>query len=220
MLITKEMYLGLNESHLSEALGFKGTKKALDAFMFLQKEALKAGFSLDLASTYRSFSRQLQIFEDKFSSKRQTLDANEQPIDISHFSIDQKCEAILRFSAIPGMSRHHFGTDFDIYSKSLLPSNCRLQLTAYEYDEGNYFYPLGQWLSQNLEKFGFYRPFMGGALIANEPWHISFKEEALAYIDSYDIEELIALLRLQDRPWLAYIEKKIKTYGKALLGNT
>lgn len=218
MLITKEMYLGLTESHLSEAFGFKGTKKSLEAFALLQKEALKDGLSLDIASSYRSFYRQLQIFDDKFFSKRATLDADEKPLDISQFSLEQKCEAILRFSAIPGMSRHHFGTDFDIYSKSLLPLNCKLQLTAYEYAEGNYFYPLEQWLAQHLENFGFYRPFKGNSLISNEPWHISFKEEALAYIEAYDPEELLALLRLQSRPWVSYIEKKILSYGKKLLG--
>lgn len=218
MLITKEMYLGLTESHLSEAFGFKGTKKALEAFALLRKEALKAGLSLDIASSYRSFYRQLQIFDDKFFSKRPTLGADEKPLDISKFSLEQKCDAILRFSAIPGMSRHHFGTDFDIYSKSLLPSGCRLQLTAYEYAEGNYFYPLEQWLAQNLEKFGFYRPFNGNSLIAYEPWHISFKEEALAYIEAYDLEELIVLLRSQSRPWASYIENRILSYGKRLLG--
>ena len=218
MQITKEMYLGLTESHLSEAFGFKGTKKALEAFVLLQKEALKAGISLDIASSYRSFYRQLQIFDDKFFLRRATLDAEEKPLDLSKFSLEQKCEAILRFSAIPGMSRHHFGTDFDIYSKSLLPLNCKLQLTAYEYAEGNYFYPLEQWLAHNLEKFGFYRPFNGNSLIAYEPWHISFKEEALAFIEAYDLEELIALLRIQSRPWTNYIEAKIRVYGKILLG--
>ena len=218
MLITKEMYLGLTESHLSEAFGFKGTKKALEAFVLLQKEALKAGISLDIASSYRSFYRQLQIFDDKFFLRRATLDAEEKPLDLSKFSLEQKCEAILRFSAIPGMSRHHFGTDFDIYSKSLLPLNCKLQLTAYEYAEGNYFYPLEQWLAKHLENFGFYRPFKGNSLISNEPWHISFKEEALAFIEAYDLEKLIALLRLQSRPWTNYIEAKIRVYGKILLG--
>jgi LAS superfamily LD-carboxypeptidase LdcB len=216
--ITKEMYLGLDASHLGSINGFQGTNKALEALSALIKAAAADGLSLAIASSYRSFERQLLIFNDKFTGKRQVLDAHEKPLDLSTFTISAKCEAILRFSAIPGMSRHHFGTDFDIYSPSLLPKGQKLQLTAWEYDKGQYFYPLGQWLLENLEKYGFYRPFDGSGHIAYEPWHISYKQEAELFIKAYEVKELIAYLRTLNFAWVPYIEEKLNSLGKSLLG--
>lgn len=218
MPINKEMYLGLDDKHLSDYQGFKATKKALEALKELQNDALLQGLSIDIASSFRSFERQFLIFDEKYQGKRVVLDANEQPLDIKNFSPEAKCEAILRFSAIPGMSRHHFGTDFDIYSKKLLPKNQKLKLTAYEYDKGKYFYPLKLYLEKNLQKFGFIEPFLGNPFISYEPWHISYISEAQEFIKAFDIDEEISLLNQHEREWTPYIIKKIKSLNKKLLG--
>ena len=49
MPINKEMYLGLDDKHLSDYQGFKATKKALEALKELQNDALLQG----LNSRYR-----------------------------------------------------------------------------------------------------------------------------------------------------------------------
>ncbi len=62
--------------------------------------------------------------------------------------------AILRWSALPGGSRHHWGCDFDVYARNLLPPGTQLQLEPWEYLEGHQlaFY---QWVEANLDSFGF-----------------------------------------------------------------
>ncbi len=220
-MISSKNYLGLDESHLvlfPNRDFFKGLPSAVEAFERLRKKALDDGISLDLVSAYRSFERQLKIFDDKFNLRRPVLGENETPLDLSKASDKQKVDAILRYSAIPGLSRHHFGTDFDIYSKSLLPSGQKLQLTAYEYDKDQYFYPLELWLSKNLSDFGFIRPFTGYSHIAYEPWHISYIKESSEIIKNFDIGKLKAYLKNLDYPWIEYVIDIINKKGKSLLG--
>ena len=220
-MISSKNYLGLDESHLvlfPNQDFFKGLPSAVEAFERLRKKALDDGISLDLASAYRSFERQLKIFDDKFNLRRPVLDENENILDLSKENDEQKVEAILRFSAIPGLSRHHFGTDFDIYSKNLLPLGQKLQLTAYEYSEGQYFYPLEIWLSNNLSDFGFQRPFTGKGHIAFEPWHISYIREASNIIENYKLEELKSYLRTLDYPRIDSVIDVIDKRGLSLLG--
>ena len=49
-------------------------------------------------------------------------------------------ESILRWSALPGFSRHHWGTDFDIYDKSTLPHGYQVQLVPEEYQKRGPFF--------------------------------------------------------------------------------
>ena len=77
------------------------------------------------------------------------------------------------YSALPGASRHHFGTDLDIYDTRPIDDDYQLQLTPDEYSTMAHLLSL-RWLEHNLEKYGFYRPYQeykGG--VAPEPWHIS-----------------------------------------------
>ena len=127
-------------------------------------------------STFRDFDRQLAIWNGKFCGQRPVLDKDSRPIDVAPLSAAERCEAILRWSALPGASRHHWGSDLDVYDPSLLPEGQKLQLEPWEYEEGGYFAPLNQWLTAHMAEFGFYRPFTedsGG--VAVEPWHLSYR---------------------------------------------
>lgn len=82
-----------------------------------------------------------------------------------------RCEAILRWSALPGASRHHWDTDLDIFDPDLLPPGAQLQLTPEEYLPGGCFASLTRWLDRHLGEYGFYRPYArdrGG--VAVEAW--------------------------------------------------
>lgn len=188
--------------------------EAAAALSLLAQAAKAAGFSLDVASAYRSFSRQCAIFDAKWHGTKPVLDAAEKPMNISGLSAAEKVAAICRFSAIPGFSRHHFGTDFDIYSKSLLPPGEKLRLTAYEYAEGAYFYPLGKWLSQNLGRFGFVRPYSGKNM-GYEPWHISYASRAALFLNAFSFDAAAEALHHTDYPWadpcIAYAKKHYRT---------
>lgn len=211
--------LGLDESRLVKLCDtdLLADSDAAAALSELIKKALSDGFSLDVASAYRSFSRQCAIFDAKWKGLRPVLDQNEHPIDISSLSHAEKVAAICRFSAIPGFSRHHFGTDFDIYSKSLLPAGENLKLTAYEYEKGSYFYSLGLWLFENLNSFGFVRPYSGQNM-GYEPWHISYEKKAQQYLNAFSFDAAVDVLLKTSFPWAKPCVDFAKDNYKALLG--
>lgn len=175
-MIASSGLTGQSDKHLTTLSGnHRLQPKAVSAFLAMQAAAKEAGFDLQPASTFRDFARQQKIWNDKFNGLRPVLDADSQPIDISTLSEEQLCCAILRWSALPGASRHHWGTDLDVYDPDLLPEGQKLCLEPWEYDRGGYFYALTRWLDANMERYGFYRPFVNDAGgVAVEPWHLSY----------------------------------------------
>lgn len=165
MGISFEQYLGLDNAHLVSLERHDGgsaliiEREALQAFKALQADAGRQGFTLEACSAYRSFDRQAKLFGAKFLGQRPILDRNEQVI--SDFIEDpiKRMQAILVFSALPGFSRHHFGSDLDIYAPNLLPEGQSLQLTYHEYLPGAYFYELGLYLKESLHLFDFANPY-------------------------------------------------------------
>lgn len=189
---------GLEGSFLSEIQdfpGIKGSPEALDALAGLRREALGAGFDLRACSGWRSFDRQAAIVTAKLEGRRPILGLDEKPVDTSGMSLERKLAEALRFSAVPGFSRHHFGTDFDVYAANLIPEGGRLQLTCHEYDEGMYFHEFGVWLSGAMERHGFARPFSGRGAIAREPWHISYLPEAEQCLAAFSFDRAAEAIR-------------------------
>lgn len=159
-------------------------KQVVPAFNGLQSAAKKAGFNLQIASGFRSFERQLFIWNNKFSGKTTLLDKNENSLLTEQLSDIEKLWAILHWSALPGASRHHWGTDLDVYDPNLLPEGQDLRLNVSEYQNTGYFFELNQWLSENINAFDFYRPYQkynGG--VAIEPWHLSYRPIAQQAIE-------------------------------------
>ena len=221
---TNEQILGIDDSKL---VNFKDDPRRMSVLMAdrdaakalgpLFMDAYEKGFELRIASAYRSFYKQFKIFDYKFKGKRAVLDKDENPIDISTLSDEQKVLEIVRFSAIPGFSRHHFGTDFDVYAINLLPEGKDLELTAREYAKGNYFYSLGQYLGQNLPKFGFIRPYNGKGTIAYEPWHISYAKKADEFLKAFDLDYALQYLTSFNEPWVKFAAEYAKEHYKDLL---
>ncbi len=110
-------------------------------------------------------------------------------------------QAILRWSALPGASRHHWGSDCDIFDAAALQPGYQLQLTVAETEPNGIFGPFYQWLEQQMERqdFGFFRPYAkdtGG--IAPEPWHLSYRPIAESYQNKTSIQALESLLQTLD----------------------
>ncbi len=191
-----EQLTGQTQSHLSELKeNILIHSKALADFKRLQQAAKSAGFNLQIASGFRSFDRQLLIWNSKFSGKRALLDKNERPLNPAKLPERQKLYAILHWSALPGTSRHHWGSDFDIFDPDRLPDKQRLQLSCAEYADGGYFQDLNDWLTENMAAFGFYRPyhsFLGG--VAVEPWHISYYPVAGKALEQLQLDIIYDLL--------------------------
>ena len=135
-----------------------------------------AGLALRVASGFRSFERQLAIWNAKARGARPVLDDQGRPRDLSVLGERERMYAILRWSALPGASRHHWGTDIDIWDAAAVATDYRLQLVAAEYAPGGPFFALHAWLTRALGAgTEFFRPYAtdtGG--VAPEPWHLSF----------------------------------------------
>lgn len=167
----------------------------------LQDAASAAGFSVVAASGYRDFERQRQIWNGKAAGTRPVLDRAGEPLDIHALPPREQLMAILRWSAIPGCSRHHWGTDLDVYDAAAIPADYRVQLTAAECEPGGPFYPFHHWLDTYLQDpaAGFFRPYAedrGG--IAPERWHLSHAPTAARYDALLEQDTLARWLGQQD----------------------
>ena len=159
-------------------------KQVIAPFLNLQRAAIKEGFDLQICSAFRSFDRQLAIWNGKATGTKAVVDDSGQPIDITVLDSWQKIQAIMRWSALPGASRHHWGTDFDIYDAKVMPEGYQIKLIPEEVQGSGLFAPMHDWLDEYISsgKTQFYRPYevdTGG--IAPERWHISYRPLADQY---------------------------------------
>lgn len=147
------------------------------ALSALAKKAAIAGFDMRIASGFRSFDRQLLIWNDKAYGLRPVLDQFERQVDLQLLSDDEKVYTILRWSALPGASRHHWGTDVDVYDASRMPADYQLQLTLKETQGDGCCAEFHTWLTQELQQPAqdFFCPYVVGVgSISPEPWHLSY----------------------------------------------
>jgi len=185
---------------------------ALPAYQALQTAAAQAGFKLRAVSGFRSFQQQLNIWNNKFNGLRAILDSDSQPLNTAILSDEEKVFAILRWSMLPGASRHHWGTEIDVCDSLSLPSDYQLQLIPQEYDTGGYLADFTRWLDANIAEFGFFKPYqqdLGG--VAREPWHISFKDIADNAQQQHDLAQVTATIEASDIAGKAAILANIET---------
>lgn len=180
--MTPEQLTGKVESHLSSTLVgqkyFLIHPQVASDLLQLKERAAEEGYNLNIASGFRSFERQQTIWNNKMAGKSAILDVNNQPLNTDRLSDEERVFSILKWSALPGGSRHHWGSDFDLFDRNSLPKGQSLMLEPWEYFEGHQssFY---LWLKKNAPECGFYFPYdqdRGG--VAIEPWHLSHKEIA------------------------------------------
>lgn len=182
--------LGQSEAHLCDpitaaALGAPMHREVVAPFLALQAEAREAGFDLRVLSGFRAFERQLSIWNRKVAGELALLDSEARPLDVATMSDAEIVFAILRWSALPGASRHHWGTDLDIYDAAACPPGYQVELVPAEVDDAGMFGPMHRWLDQRIAAGGaqgFFRPYdqdRGG--VAPERWHLSHAPSAAAF---------------------------------------
>lgn len=150
-------------------------REVVEPFMALCSAAAADGLDIAAFSAFRDFNAQVDIWNRKYRGERPLYGRDGQARDHAALTEEEIVEAILVWSAVPGGSRHHWGTEIDIYDRAALPEGYRVQLLPVEYSADGVFAPLATWLHENLHRFGFYRPYdqdRGG--VFPEPWHISF----------------------------------------------
>ena len=147
---------------------------AATAFRRMRAAAARDGIELCAASSFRDFDTQARIWNQKWRGERPLLDRRGQPLVASCLAPCARLRALLVWSAPPGASRHHWGSDLDVYDRAALKDGQRLQLVPAEYGSEGPFAALTAWLDRHMARFGFYRPYVtdrGG--VQPEPWHLS-----------------------------------------------
>jgi LAS superfamily LD-carboxypeptidase LdcB len=145
------------------------------AFLSMRRAALRDGLDLQAVSAFRDFERQVAIWNGKVSGARPLLDAQGGPLDAHELAPADRIAAILNWSALPGASRHHWGTDVDLIDAGAVAPGYRVKLSADEFALGGPFAALSAWLEAHAARFGFFRPFRGVLSgVRPEPWHFSF----------------------------------------------
>lgn len=144
-------------------------------FLALCEAARKERMEIAVFSGFRDFESQLAIWNRKFRGERPLLDADGIAVDPTNLDEPAIIDHILRWSALPGASRHHWGSELDLYDAAALPEGYRVQLVPDEYAPTGVFARLSAWLAAHAAEFGFFRPyaaFLGG--VFPEPWHWSY----------------------------------------------
>ena len=80
-------------------------------FLAMRRAASQAGFDLAAASSFRDFDRQLAIWNGKFTGEKPLYGDGGELLVAQAMSPAARVAAILIWSALPGASRHHWGTD-------------------------------------------------------------------------------------------------------------
>jgi LAS superfamily LD-carboxypeptidase LdcB len=192
-----------------------GSKLKLHPALFAPLAAMRAaaasdGIALEPVSAFRDFDHQLAIWNAKFRGERVLLGRDGAPLRPRPQTEPGLIEAILLWSALPGASRHHWGTDLDVIDRSGLAAGAQPQLTRAEFAIDGPFARLEAWLSAHCEQFGFFRPYdrdRGG--VQPEPWHLSFAELAEPALEALTLEVLREALSGVDLAGSASVLEKL-----------
>jgi LAS superfamily LD-carboxypeptidase LdcB len=164
---------GRARTHLVEVPGegCQVHRHVMTPFMQLRRAAAKEGFDLNPVSAFRDFERQRAIWNAKYDKPPADGTATLGP--------NERIDAILQWSALPGASRHHWGTDLDLIDRAAMTPGYRVRLVSEEYAAGGPFANAATWLEANAARFGFFRPYRGiRSGVQAEPWHFSFAPAA------------------------------------------
>jgi LAS superfamily LD-carboxypeptidase LdcB len=150
-----------------------------EAFLKLAEDARAHGIGLRIASAFRSFARQQLIWDQKAHGKRSIFDRAGKRLQHESLDDEELLFAMLIWSALPGMSRHHWGTEIDVYDSKAMKIGQNLRLDVEE--SRSTFIKLHSWLDERIasnQAHGFYRPYDGRGGIGMEPWHLSYRPKA------------------------------------------
>jgi LAS superfamily LD-carboxypeptidase LdcB len=149
-------------------------RDTVQPFLDLRAAALTDGIDLVPVSSFRDFEHQRRIWNEKYRGQRRLYDRSGHALDRSTLDESGLIDAILWWSAMPGASRHHWGTELDVIDRGALPDPRSAKLLPIEFSPGGPFARLNAWLDENMQRFGFFRPYRtdrGG--VSPEPWHLS-----------------------------------------------
>lgn len=150
-------FTAIDEKYASRA-GMYMQKAAYNAFLDMYKAAEEEGIILTIRSAARNFEHQKRIWEEKWYGER--LSAGKNAYETYSDPVD-RARNILLYSAMPGTSRHHWGTDIDLNS---------FDNAWFEEGEGKKLY---DWMLEHAPRFGFCQPYTA----FNEQRKTGYQEE-------------------------------------------
>ena len=174
------------------------------AFKKMEAAAKRDGIYLKIVSAYRGFERQKLIWNNKY--EKFTNDFSLEP--------EKAISEIIRFSTLPGTSRHHWGTDIDIIDGNF-PDEENV-LVSEKFEKDGLFYKVKNWLDNNSENFGFYLTYTNDKNRKGfefEPWHYSYKPVSVKYYRALiktDLKKIIKSLDINGSDY--FDESFIDTY--------
>jgi LAS superfamily LD-carboxypeptidase LdcB len=189
------------------------------SFLAMRDAAASAGIDLVARSSFRDFDTQLSIWNRKWQGERPIFDRQGLTLDRAQLSDAEAVDAILYWSAVPGGSRHHWGTDLDLIDASAVPIGYSVQLIPDEYAPEGIFAGLSSWLDANARSYGFFRPYRtdrGG--VSPEPWHLSYAPVALPALEELSLSMLRQVLEASSIAGKPYVLARLpEIYTRFLL---
>ena len=156
-MIEDNALFGITETHLcpDESGQFLLNSRILEPFTLLQRACAKEGLNCDIVSSFRNLTRQLSIWEQKWTGQLPIRDCSGLVVSPDSLSDIEKINTILTWSALPGASRHHWGTDIDVYDKdAVTKKKWQFELVPDEYVGSGPCSSLNHFLNENLHKYG------------------------------------------------------------------
>ena len=199
---TKQL-TGQSDIHITKNENFQLLPEVAESFKLMKKAALNNGINIKIVSSFRSFTRQKQIWNNKFIKN-----------DSIGYSIKKNIKKIMEYSTIPGTSRHHWGTDIDIIDGNF-PDEENV-LVSEKFEKDGLFYKVKNWLDNNSENFGFYLTYTNDKNRKGfefEPWHYSYKPVSVKYYRALiktDLKKIIKSLDINGSDY--FDESFIDTY--------
>lgn len=157
------------------------------------------GVWLYVVSATRTHDRQRAIWESKFDGSRTSGGHN-----LAELFPDEgeRCRALMRYSAPPGLSRHHWGTDVDLNSLTMAYWETAAGRTALD------------WLEANGGEYGYVMAYPPGrdAGPSYEPWHWSYRPLSQPLLRDFqrqvsegDIKGFVGAGQVRRLDWLKFV---------------
>lgn len=141
--------------------------EVLASFVKMREAAAKEGVNLFIVSGTRTFNDQKAIWNRKWNL---LISTNKDSMAVAN--------EILKFSSMPGTSRHHWGTDIDLVS---------VDPAYFDSGQGKKIY---DWLISHGREYGFCQVYTnkeetGRTGYSMEKWHWSFMPISQKYLEAY-----------------------------------
>lgn len=157
----------LIESHLTSKTGIYLRIEVYDQVKKMAEAAKKDGITLTILSATRNFDYQKGIWERKWNNTK-----------YKGWTDIKIATDILKYSSMPGTSRHHWGTDLDF--NSVEPAYFKSGAGKKVYD----------WLQKNAASYGFFQTYTskenGRTGYNEEAWHWSYMPLSKEYLKQYN----------------------------------